>query len=329
MKPHEIAELIEKIELSGTNRKKMLKCIKIPVSTYYHWREVFWERGISGLMKMSTKPGRVWNKILPDEEDVILQEAKLHPELTPRLIAVKITDNKGFYVGEKTVYRLLKKYNLVSARPLEEMPAKKEYRVKTTRVDQMWQCDGTNMFVSGWGFYKYIPVLDDFSRYALTDELRLDETGYSISDAVEEAIEEAKSLGHTLDPKPLLLSDNGSAFVGEVLANYLRAHGITHIFGRPFHPQTQGKVERFNRTTKSKTVDLIVYCSPDELQAALKEAIKVYNNTPHTSLHNVSPADVYAGRMQEILKRRENLKKLTLERRKAYNLGGKEVSGND
>jgi len=329
MKPHEIAELIEKIELSGTNRKKMLKCIKIPVSTYYHWREVYWENGINGLIKMSTSPGRVWNKILPDEEDVILEEAKLHPELTPRLIAVKITDNKGFYVGEKTVYRLLKKYNLVSPRPLEEMPAKKEYRVKTTRVDQMWQCDGTNMFVSGWGFYKYIPVLDDFSRYALTDELRLDETGYSISDAVEEAIEEAKRLGHTLDPKPLLLSDNGSAFVGEVLANYLRVHGISHIFGRPFHPQTQGKVERFNRTTKSKTVDLIVYCSPDELQAALKEAIRVYNNTPHTSLHNVSPADVYAGRMKEILERREKLKKLTLERRKAYNLGGKEVSGND
>ena len=326
MKPHEIAELIEKIELSGTNRKKMLKCIKIPVSTYYHWRGIYWENGINGLIKMSTSPGRVWNKILPDEEDVILQEAKLHPELTPRLIAVKITDNKGFYVGEKTVYRLLKKYNLVSPRPLEEMPAKKEYRVKTTRVDQMWQCDGTNMFVSGWGFYKYIPVLDDFSRYALTDELRLDETGYSISDAVEEAIEEAKRLGHTLDPKPLLLSDNGSAFVGEVLAAYLRVHGISHIFGRPFHPQTQGKVERFNRTTKSKTVDLIVYCSPDELQAGLREAIKVYNNTPHTALHNVSPADVYAGRMQEILERREKLKKLTLERRKAYNLAGKEVS---
>jgi transposase InsO family protein len=222
----------------------------------------------------------------------------------------------------------MKKYNLVDPRPLEEMPAKKKYRVKTTRVDQMWQCDGTSMFVSGWGFYKYIPVLDDFSRFALTDELKLDETGYSVSDAVEAAIEKSESLGHKLDPKPLLLSDNGSAFIGEVLAAYLGAHGISHIFGRPFHPQTQGKVERFNRTTKSKTVNLIVYCSPDELQAALSEAIRVYNNTPHTALHNVSPADVYAGRMQKILKKRAALKKLTLERRKEYNLRGKEVSRN-
>ena len=329
MSPQDIAELIEKVEISGTNRTKLLASLKIPESTYYNWRAIFWSRGLIGLIKMSTRPGRVWNKILPDEEAVILQVAKEHPELSPRLIAVKITDTKWFYVGEKTVYRILKEHGLVAPRPLEEMPAKKEYRVKTTRVDQMWQCDGTNLFVSGWGFYKYIPVLDDYSRYALTDELRLDETGFSISDAVEEAMETARSLGHTLDPKPLLLSDNGSAFVGSVLSEFLDMHGIRHIFGRPFHPQTQGKVERFNKTTKSKTVDLIVFCSPDELQAALKEAIREYNNTPHSSLHNVSPADVYAGKMQEILKRRAELKKLTLERRKTYNLRYKEVPEND
>jgi len=329
MNPQDIAELIEKVEISGTNRSKLLGNMKIPESTYYNWRDIFWTKGLNGLIKMSTRPGRIWNKILPDEEAIILQEAKEHTELTPRLIAIKITDTKGFYVGEKTVFRLLKTHGLVSARPLEEMPAKKEYRVKTTRADQMWQCDGTNMFVSGWGFYKYIPVLDDYSRYALTDELRLDETGFSISDAVEAAIETAKRLGHKLDPKPLLLSDNGSAFVGDVLSDFLDVHGIRHIFGRPFHPQTQGKVERFNRTTKSKTVNLIVFCSPDELQAALSEAIRVYNNTPHSSLHNVSPADVYAGKMQEILKRRAELKKLTLERRKKYNLRDKEVPGND
>lgn len=325
MKPEEKAELIEKIELSGTNRKKLLGSLEIPVSTYYYWREVYWAKGINGLVKMSTRPEKVWNRIMPDEEKIILYEAKTHPELTPRLIAIKITDNKGFYVGEKTVYRLLKKYNLIAPKPLEEIPAAKEYRRKTTYPDEMWQCDGTSMFVSGWGFYKYIPVLDDYSRYALTDELKLDETGYSISDAMEAAMEEARSLGHTLDPKPLLLSDNGSAFAGEVLAAYLRVHGIVHIFGKPFHPQTQGKVERFNRTTKSKTVNLIVYCSPDELQAALSAAIKIYNHTPHTALSNVSPYDVYMGRKEEILNRRADLKKLTLERRKKYNLGTKEV----
>ena len=325
MEAKDIAELIDKIELSGTNRTNMLECKKIPKSTYYHWRSVYWEKGIGGLIKMSTRPRYIWNKILPTEEEVILQEAKLHPELTPRLIAVKITDNKGFYVGEKTVYRLLKQHNLIFPLPLEEMPAAKEYKKKTTRPDEMWQCDGTQMFVSGWGFYKYIPVIDDYSRYALTDRLQQDETAYSISDAMEAAMDEARRVGHKLNPKPLLLTDNGAAFTSEVLAAYLRAHGIKHIFGRPYHPQTQGKVERFNRTTKSKTVNLIVYCSPDELQRSLTDAIKIYNQTPHTALNNVNPFDVYMGKKEEILKRRAELKKLTLERRKVYNLGNKEV----
>jgi len=320
MTAQEIVELISKIEIAGINRRKILGSLNIAESTYYYWREVFEKGGKEGLMKRSTKPKRLWNRLLPEEESTILKEASNHPELTPRLIAISITDNLGFYVSEKTVYRLLKNNNLLAPRPLGEMPAAKEYWKKTERADEMWQCDATIMFVSGWGYYKFIPVLDDFSRYALTDELKNDETGGSISDAIEYAKEEAKRLGHTLDPPPVLLSDNGPGFIGGVLSNYLAVHGIKHIFGKPFHPQTQGKVERFNRTTKSKTVNLIVYCSPEELQAALREMVWKYNHTPHSSLNNVSPADVYAGRMEEILKRRAELKKLTLERRKLYNL---------
>ncbi len=68
-------------------------------------------------------------------------------------------------------------------------------------------------------------------------------------------------------------------------------------------------------------MNLIVYSSPDELQAALKKVVWEYNHTPHSSLNNVSPADVYAGRKEEILRKRAELKRLTLEKRKRYNLG--------
>ncbi len=90
------------------------------------------------------------------------------------------------------------------------------------------------MFVSGWGYYKYIPVMDDYSRYALTDKLILDETADSISDAVESAREKSQRLGHKLEPQLDLLTDNGPAFISDVLAGYLSAHGIKHIFGSPF-----------------------------------------------------------------------------------------------
>jgi len=59
------------------------------------------------------------------------------------------------------------------------------------------------------------------------------------------------------------------------------------------------------------------------------EAIHIYNATPHESLDNVSPNDVYTGRKEEILKRRAEKKRLTLERRKQHNLEGKNINQNN
>jgi transposase InsO family protein len=234
-------------------------------------------------------------------------------------MAVKVTDEETFSVSESTVYRILKANNMVAPRPLDQMPAAKEWKHRTNSPDEIWQTDATNFFVVGWGYYKAIPVLDDYSRKVLACPVKRDETSFSISDAIEEARENAEKEGHQLEPKPILLSDNGSGFCGEVLEKYLKVHGIRHIFGQPYHPQTQGKVEALNKKLKGR-VNLLVYCSPEELERAVKEAIRIYNATPHEALKNVSPNDVYAGRQEEILKRRAEKKRLTLQKRKRYNL---------
>lgn len=321
MKPVEREEVIKKVEQYTGTKKELLSKLGISYSTYYSWKNKYAEEGIKGLEKQKTGPVRVWNRLLDDERDIVLTKARQHPELSPRLLSLKITDEEEFSVSETVVYKLLKQNNLIIPRSLLELPAKKEWWHKTSRLDEIWQCDATFMFVAGWGYYKYIPVLDDYSRKVLSSELKSDETGYSISDAIEVAREEAIRLGHKLDPAPQLLTDNGSGFIGDVLNDYLGMHGIKHIFGKPYHPQTQGKVERFNRTIKQKTTYLIVYCSPDELQRAIRQAVYEYNARPHESLDNVSPDDVYAGRKDEILTKRAEKKRLTLERRKKYNLG--------
>lgn len=79
----------------------------------------------------------------------VLAVARLHPELSPRLLAVKITDEEDFGISESTVYRILKEKGLIYPRPLGEMPAQKQWRHKTTRPDELWQCDATNVFVIG------------------------------------------------------------------------------------------------------------------------------------------------------------------------------------
>lgn len=324
------ADLIRKVEVEEGNRKEVLESLNIPRSTYYKWRRAYDKHGIQGLERMKNVSNGSWNRLRPDEEERVLRIARLHPELSPRLLSVKITDENSFSVSESTVYRILKKYDLIAPRPLPEMPAAKEWRHKTTRPDEIWQCDATNIFVVGWGYYKLIPAQDDFSRKVVSHKVKPDETAGTFSDVVEKGIENARAEGHLMNghPMPKLYTDNGPGFISGVMENYLATRGIKHILGTPYHPQGRGKIERLNRTLKGP-ICLLVYCSPDELVKAADEAVKRYNATPHEALDNVSPNDVYAGRKEAILKARQEKKRLTIERRKAYNLGLKAKQNND
>ncbi len=305
---------------SQSDPGKLLKELGIARSTFYHWRKTYAEGGMEALEKLKPKAKHIWNRITPPEVEQVLKVAREHPELSPRLLAVKITDQSEFSISESKVFRLLKENGLIAPRPLPEMPAAKEWRHKTKRPNEMWQIDGTNLFVAGWGYYKLLPILDDYSRKILAWELALDETAQSASMAIEKAVEAAGIKNFEDKDKPILLSDNGSGFAADLLAEYLAVHKIRHIFGKPYHPQTQGKVERWNRRIK-ETICLIVHESPDALRQALSEAITAYNATPHEGLKNVSPDDVYDGRQAQILASRAAKKKLTLQRRKEYNLG--------
>jgi putative transposase len=317
-------DLIFRVEAQRGRRSHVLKELMVPRSTYYQWRKGYRGDGLEGLTKGKPSARRVWNRLRVEEREKVLEIGRLHPELSSRLLAVKITDEEAFCVSESTVYRILRENHLIYPRPLPEMPAQQQWRHKTTRPDELWQCDGTTLFIVGWGYYKLIPVEDDYSRKILAYKLEPDETALVLSDVLELGLENARKEGHLTetDPMPKLYSDNGSGFTSKILDEYLSVHGIKHIFSRPYHPQGRGKIERFNRSIKEK-ICLMVYCSPGELRKALDEAIATYNGTPHEALNNVSPNDVYAGRKEVVLQRRQEKKRLTLERRRQYNLNTK------
>lgn len=322
------AGLIEAVEAKGRGKKKRLGEMGVPRSTYYGWKQRYDEKGSAGLERQARRSTGALNKLADAERERVVAVALNHPELSSRLLSVKITEEEPFSVSESTVFRLLKSKGLIQPRPLEEAPAAKAFHRKTTRPDELWQSDATTFFVVGWGYYKAIPVLDDYSRKVLACPLKRGEDSASIADAVELALERARAEGHLVDKLPTLLTDNGAGFTGEVLDEYLKFQGIKHVFGKPYHPQTQGKVERFHKRLKGN-VCLWVYCTPEELEAAIRKAVAAYNVTPHESLKNVSPDEVYAGRQEAVLRRREEKKRLTLIRRKQYNLARRaEVFGN-
>jgi len=143
------AVLLSKMKAVRRGEKRsMLEHLKIPESTYYKWRKVLYQKGIDGFIKKPRKPYRVWNKLLDEEEAEIVKTAVENTEMSPRLLAIKITDTGSFSVSEKTVQRVLKKHNLLILRPPSEKPAAKEWRHKTSRPDEIWQMDGTVFKVS-------------------------------------------------------------------------------------------------------------------------------------------------------------------------------------
>lgn len=160
-------------------------------------------------------------------------------------------------------------------------------------------------------------VMDDFSRYIITWELCQNATAEAVKRLVERAITITGVKHVAIVNRPRLLSDNGSCYIARDLAEYLEGQGIKHVRSKPYHPQTQGKIERYHRSLKN-IIELDNYWQPGELEDQISAFVDYYNNRRyHEALNNLTPADVYFGRGQEILERRERIKKRTMRKRRS------------
>ena len=155
--------------------------------------------------------------------------------------------------------------------------------------------------------------MDDYSRYILSWELC---DTMKAKDVKETIVKAFRKVNISSSDPPKILSDNGPCYVGIELAEYFDKMNIKHVRGRPFHPQTQGKIERYHRTLKN-VIKLDNYYTPGELKYRLSEFIDYYNHKRyHESLNNLTPADIYFGRRANKLMRREIIKKETIKKRR-------------
>jgi len=122
-----------------------------------------------------------------------------------------------------------------------------------------------------------------------------------------------------LELKLRLLSDNGPCYISKDLKDYLDRREITHIRSAPYHPQTQGKIERYHRSIKN-VINLQNYYFPGELVQAIREFVEDYNDHRyHEALNNLIPADVFYGRGKKMITQREIFKEQTLQFKRIYN----------
>ena len=259
------------------------------------------------------------------EVDHVLSAAREMPELSSRQLASWVTDNMGFSVSESTVYRILRREGLVK-RPEMRLAAGKEYHRKTTGPHQMWATDASYFRVVGWGYYYLVTVMDDYSRFIIAWRLQRDMTSYSFIEVVQGAVDRMGMGQVPVTDRTGLLSDNGPGYVSRAFRDYLGMVGIRHILAAPFHPQTNGKLERYHQTLK-RDVNQLPYELPSDLEAAIVAFVSYYNyRRYHKALGNVTPSDVLRGRREDILRRRNEIQAQTIERRRQHKRALRELT---
>ena len=317
--------VLAKVGWSSFPKRRVLRDLGVPKSTYYRWlKRQQHQQGLDDRPGASTPP---WNRLRLQEERSILEAAREMPDLSSRQLAAWTTDNLGFGVSESTVYRILRREGLVKS-PEMQLKAGKEYHRKTTGPHQMWATDASYFKVTGWGYYYLVTVMDDYSRFILSWKLQRDMTADSLIEVVQDAVDKTGMTEVPVADRTSLLSDNGSGYVSRGFRDYLHLVGIKHILAAPFHPQTNGKLERYHQTIK-RDVKQVPYEMPSDLEAALAAFVAYYNyRRYHKALGNVTPVDVLKGRRDLILLRRKEVWAKTIECRRRHNRALRELNAN-
>ena len=318
----EKAEALARVASSSVPKRKALSELGVPRSTYYRWLRRREQQGLEDHAGIGKPP---WNRLTSWEVDNVLSAAGEMPELSSRQLAAWVTDNMGFSVSESTVYRILRREGLVKRAEMQ-LAAGKEYHRKTTGPHQMWATDASYFRVVGWGYYYLVTVMDDYSRFILAHRLQRDMTSDSFIEVVQEAMDRTGMDQVPITDRTKLLSDNGPGYVSRAFRDYLGMVGIRHILAAPFHPQTNGKLERCHQTLKLD-VNQLPYELPSDLEAAIVAFVSYYNyRRYHKALGNVTPSDVLRGRREDILRRRREVKAQTIEQRRQHNKALRELT---
>ena len=319
--PAETMEIIRLVEGSALPARRTLAELGVPRSSFYRWYAAYAESGFEGLASQPSQRQRFWNRIPERERERVVEVALSKPELSPRQVAWEVTDREGYFISESSVYRILKAYDLIASPAYVVLSARDRFTQPTRAVHKLWQTEFTYFKIVGWGWDYLLTVLDDYSRYIIDWTLFESMTSSDVTTLLDSAIAKTGVKRVSVRHRPRLLSDNGPCFISKELRDYLLEREMRHTRSRPYHPMTQGKIERYHRSLKN-VVTLRNYYLPWQLKAAIAAFVRYYNHERvHESLHNLTPGDVYLGRAREIRTARERLKEQTLRRRRRHNQG--------
>ncbi|MFC1909669.1 integrase core domain-containing protein, partial [Chloroflexota bacterium] len=140
--------------------------------------------------------------------------------------------------------------------------------------------------------------MDDHSRFILGWKLQKDMSANSLIEVIQAAVDATGMTDMPVENRTRLLSDNGAGYVTRVFGDYLNLVGIRHILAPLYHPQTKGKVERYQQSLK-REVNQLPYDYPSQMERAIADFVDYYNyRRYHKALGNVTLSDVLSVRRE-------------------------------
>jgi transposase InsO family protein len=286
-------ELVKLAEQEGLSIRELCRRFRVSAPTGYKWMKRFAREGMAGLEDRSHRPHRQPRRSSAELEQRVVELRRRYPVWGPRKLRKLLSDAMPAPLPSvSTVSSILRRHNLLAAgAPAGNGAAHR--RFEYAAPNELWQMDFKGHFALRHGRCHPLTVLDDHSRFAVGLSACANEREVT-------ARQRLSAVFRTYGLPLRILADNGPPFgtagteAYSSLEVWLMRLGIAVFHGRPRHPQTQGKDERFHRTLRLELLHDREFRDLAEAQREFDRWREVYNFVrPHQALALEPPAARY------------------------------------
>jgi transposase InsO family protein len=283
--------------------KRFARWLGIAPGKYFAWRERYG--------KANEHNGKVprdhW--IEPWERQAILDFHDKYPLEGYRRLAFMMLDQDVVAVSPTTVYRVLRQAGLLDR--WNRTPSKKGTGiVQPAGPHQHWHIDICYLNIAST-FYYLAAILDGYSRTIVHWEIRESMLEADIETNLQRAREKFP------EARPRIISDNGPQFIARDFKTFIRLSGMTHVRTSPYYPQSNGKIEAWNKTLKVTTIRPAAPGNIEEARRLVAKFVEHYNTVRlHSGIGYIAPQDKLLGREKEIWADRDRKLEAAREQRR-------------
>lgn len=289
----QVVDFVHRWHERGFDKRRLIGGIGVGMSKFYSWHERYGrDNDHNGQI-----PRDFW--VQEWEKRKVIDFYLQHRIDGYRRVSYMLLDADIVAVSPATTYRILANAGLLRRWNEAKPSAKGGGFIQPLKPHEHWHIDISYLNICGT-FYYFIGILDGCSRYIVHWDIRTSMTEDDVALVIERAKE--KFPGVT----PRIISDNGPQFIAKDFKEYIRLSGMTHVRTSPYYPQSNGKLERFNRTMKSECIRPKTPVSLDDAMRLVGQFIEHYNaKRLHSAIGYITPLDKLEGKAQLIFNARD------------------------